>query len=160
MKTVLLRDLVLSYHINKRKGGFVHWRIILKGCYQKSTNAEVLIETNTSLVSRSGEEERQESLWQRHFSLFTKLLQLFDLHSNSTMEIANYIPDSSIEMEMTPNGMCARNRNRYIFIQNRRFYFKFRFLHFQQTLCEVEISLSMLKESPPPPLTNEWWYDH
>ena len=30
------------------------------------------------------------------------------------LEIANYIPDSSIEMEMTPNGMCVRNRNRYI----------------------------------------------
>ena len=55
------------------------------------------------------------------------------------MEIANYIPDSSIEMEMTPNGMCVRNRNRYISKTGLRFDFKFWFLHFQQTLCEIEI---------------------
>ena len=106
-------------------------------------------ETNAYLVSRSGDEERQERLWQRHFSLFTKLLQLFDLHSNSTMEIANYIPDSSIEMEMTPNGMCVRNRNRYISKTGSRFNFKFWFIHFQKTLCEIEITWSMLNESTP-----------
>ena len=38
--------------------------------------------------------------------------KVIGLRFTFAMEIGNYIPDSSIEMEMTPNGMCASNRNR------------------------------------------------